>query len=676
MRTERCGTTFQLRRRGPSDPGFDGRALSARVVGLAPALMFFAVLFFVPALSAVRADEGHSGAEPKKGEGGKKANAVSVRTAERNVQTPQGSFRVRLRQSPSDPRAGEEAQFAVDFSEQVEGGFGGSEPQPVEGAVVTARVTTAAGQLVADKLGAHAEGAGAYGIHYAFGDDGDYKIIFDVRTGDNRGFAADFPVTVVGAPVNWAFWLGLVVLAFLCLATIGGYYYSWGRDGASGRTAARKTAPVAVAAVAFFAIGAVALAYFEPPRQRRAVAAAVSVAAGTDAVGGVPVTGDPALGGSGATITIPKESQLLFSIRTEPVVERKIVSGLTATGTVRARPNARAIISPPVSGRVTLNSNITIGAAIGRGQQIGVVEQILGAPEQAELEGKRIELRTAALEQQARRAEQQALAQQARTRLAQARRELRRATNLLEVGAAPKKRVEEAQTAVQIAEQEVASAEQQARVAVQQEQLASGSVARINPVRTFPLLAPVTGLVTDLKVATGQQVEAGAELMMLVDLTTVFIEAQIFEANLSAARESGRATYTSPALGGEVYRIGEGGAGRLVSVGQSVDPQTRTVGVTYEVPNTLNRLREGMFVEITLDTSGGASVLTVPKRSVINEQGRTFVFVFDGGESFERRAVVLGAEGQDYYEVRSGVEAGERVVTEGIYQLRSTQPGA
>jgi multidrug efflux pump subunit AcrA (membrane-fusion protein) len=69
-------------------------------------------------------------------------------------------------------------------------------------------------------------------------------------------------------------------------------------------------------------------------------------------------------------------------------------------------------------------------------------------------------------------------------------------------------------------------------------------------------------------------------------------------------------------------------------------------------------------------------VLSVPKASVITEQGRTFVFVFRGGETYERRIVVLGSEGQDYYEVRSGVQADERVVTEGIYQLRSTQPGA
>jgi len=248
----------------------------------------------------------------------------------------------------------------------------------------------------------------------------------------------------------------------------------------------------------------------------------------------------------------------------------------------------------------------------------------------------------------------------------------------LEVGAAPKKRVEEAQTAVLIARQEVASAEQQARVAGQQVRLANESVARINPVRTFPLLAPVTGMVSEIKAATGQQVEAGAQLLNIVNLTTVLLEAQVFERDLPTVRESRRASYTASAMPDEVYTIGVGDnsdGGRLVTLGQAIDPQTRTANVIYEVPNPLNRLRDGMFVEITIDTTGNQTVLSVPKEAVITEQGRTFVFVFDSGELFERRAVTLGAEGQDYYEVRSGLRPDERVVTEGIYQLRSTQPG-
>jgi RND family efflux transporter MFP subunit len=191
------------------------------------------------------------------------------------------------------------------------------------------------------------------------------------------------------------------------------------------------------------------------------------------------------------------------------------------------------------------------------------------------------------------------------------------------------------------------------------------------------LTAPITGTVSEIKATGGQQVEAGTELFTIVNLSTVLIQAQVFEKDLPLVRESTRASFTSAALSGEVYNIGTAdGDGRLISIGQTVDPQTRAVAVIYEVINPLQRLRDGNFIELTIDTSGGAQVLAVPKTAVVTEQGQTFVFVFAGGESFERRSVALGAEGADFYEVKSGLKEGDRVVTEGIYQLRATLPTA
>ncbi len=361
----------------------------------------------------------------------KSSGATLVRTADRNVQTPDGQFRVHLRQSPADPRTGEEVQFAVDPSEQVEGGFGGGGTVPLEGAKINARVTTAAGQVVENNLPTHAEESGSYSVHYTFKSGGEYKIIFDVRTSDNRQFDADFPLSIVAAPVNWIFWLGLAVLLLLSAGTIFGYYNSWLGDGANLQTAARQTLPLAAGVLLFFAIGVTTLAYFMPPREQRKVAGLPTTGGVAQATEATTASGDPALGGSGAVLNISKESQLLFGIRTLPVELRQITSGLKVTGTVKTRPDAHAVVSPPVSGRIFLKQGINIGTVVGRGEQVGTVEQILGAPEQASLEGQRIGLRTAALEQQAKQAQQTALAQQTRTRLTQAQRELRRAANLV-----------------------------------------------------------------------------------------------------------------------------------------------------------------------------------------------------------------------------------------------------
>ncbi len=638
---------------------------TAACVFLSIALLASAVLVNVNA----HGDEDHS-KDSKTPASGK--TTASVVTAERNIQSDAGQFNVTMQRSPSDLRSGEEMQISGRFGEKIEGGFGGSEAVMLEGAKVTLDITTADGKTVARNIAVKSESDGDYTVSYAFPSAGEYKIIFNVTTNDNRSFNADFPVSVVNAPINWAFWLGFSALTLIIGAIIASVAAFFLRSKEKISKRLRKAVPITVALLLFFTIAVITLAYFEPPRQRRSVA---ELQAANSQSPDTTSTGDPSLGGSGARINISKESQLLFKIRTEPVSEKEITGGLKVTGVVKAKPDAKAIVSPPVAGRVFLKQGLTVGSAVGRGEQIGTIEQILGAPEQANLEAQKVALKTAALEQQARKAEQDAQAQQARTRLAQAQRELRRSQNLYEVGAAPKKRVEEAQTAVAIAEQEVATAEKQARAAAEQVKLSQEAVVKVAPVRSFPLLAPVTGMISEMKTTSGQQVEAGTELINIINLSNVFLEAQVFEKDLPVVREATRASYTVAGIPNEVYKIGEEGDGRLLTIGQTVNSETRTLPVIYEVKNPLNRLRDGMFVEITIDTTGANKVLSVPKAAVINEQGKTFVFVFLGGETFEKRAIVLGAEGQDFYEVKTGIKANERVVVEGVYQLRTTQPG-
>jgi membrane fusion protein, heavy metal efflux system len=585
--------------------------------------------------------------------------AQKPRTAERNVPTSQGQFRVRLRQAPADPRDGEEAQFEATITERVEGGFAGGD-QPVADAKVTARITQADGKtVVASNLSAHKESEeGVYGLHYVFRERGDYKVIFVARTSDNRQLEADFPIAVTAAPVNWIFWGVLASLALLVCVLIAGSYFALKHRGIAAGVAARRTVPLAVGVFVFFAVGVAALAYFAPPRERRS---SVAMAAGGEGEDAHSAAGDAGLGGSGAVLTIAKESQLMFGIRTAPVAEQKIVTGLKVTGAVIVPPNAKAKISPPVAGRITLDARLTVGSPVARGQRIGTIEQILSAPEIAGLEAQRATLDSQELQQLT-------TVQQARTRLNATRIELERARNLVEIGAVPKKRLQEAETSYTLAAQEVAAAEAQA-------QLLGAAAKQVAPTRAYPLLAPVAGVISKLNVATGQQVESGIELAEVTALDRVWLQAAVFEKDLAAVRGAPRASFVVTGQPDEVFQI-DGSRNRLVTIGTTVDPQTRTVPVFYEVTNQGGRFREGMFAEITIDTSGRQTVLAVPKQAVITEQGKTFVFVFKGGESFEKRAIVLGAEGQEFHEIKSGLEAGERIVIEGIYQLRSTQPGA
>ncbi len=594
-----------------------------------------------------------------------------------------GEFNVVLRRSPADPRTGETAQFLVRFAEKVEGGFGGGEPVLLEKANVTAKITQTNGTVIAENIAAKAEAGGNYQVAYAFSSSGDYKIVFNVATADNRTFSVDFPVSVASAPIRSSFWLGLAILSLLTLGSIGAVVYAAKR---SGKMSFKRIAPLAVAALLIFALGTAALAFFLPPSQTRVIAEISPNATVENPANQLETK---------TVLTVPKESQILFGIKTEPVSSRQITGGLKTTGTVRARPDAKAVVVPPVAGKIVLREGITLGSAVGRGEQIGYVEQVLDVSgqtaleqqrldveaQQRDVEARRLDIKNTVLQLQSQQADFRAKANQARTQLAQANRELRRSENLVEVGAVPKKRLEEAQTAVKVAEQEISSAEQQVKLLENQIKQANAgqTIFRAPTVRqpnkTFPLTAPVTGIINEIKATSGQQVETGTEILSLANLSTVLLEAQVFEKDLPVVRESTRASFTASALSNEVYNIGTAdGDGRLVSIGQTVNEQTRTVSVIYEVKNPTNRLRDGMFVEITVDTSGNQTVLAVPKKAVVTEQGQSFVFVFDGGETFEKRPVALGVEGADFYEIKSGLKEGERVVTEGIYQLRSTQP--
>ncbi len=613
---------------------------------------------------------------------GTAAGSVSTITAERNVQSDSGQLSVIMKRSPGDPRVGEIVHVLASLSENVQGGFG-SGPLPTEKASVLLSVIRPNGSAVAENLPATEEAGGIYRSSYSFDGTGDFKIVFSITTEDKRTFSADFPVTVARAPIRTSFWIGLLILLLLCGITTAAIFYALRKNGNVGF---RRAAPVLAAVLTVFILSAAILAYLVPPSQTREASAIPTAAFSAAAVNELP---------KGATITVSKESQLLFGIKTQVVDTRQITSGLKTTGVVRARPDAKGVVTAQVPGRIVLDPSVSLGSAVSRGEQIGFVEQVLDVSGQAglesqrleveaqqrEVEARKLELRNTALALQSQQAQSRSSAVQARTRLAQAEREFRRSQNLVRVGAVPRKRVEEAQTAVKVIEDEITSADKQVSLlgdqirAAQAGQNIFRSPTVRQPVRNFPLLAPVTGIIDQINATSGQQVASGAELLNIVNLSTVLLEAQVFEKDLPIVRESTRASFTSSALAGEVYTVGTpDGDGRLVSIGQTVNNQTRTVPVIYEVKNPFNRLRDGNFIEITIDTSGNRQVLAAPKSAVVREQGEAFVFVFDGGETFERRLVSLGAEGGDFYEIVSGLKEGDRVVIEGVYQLRTTQP--
>ncbi|MCA9573100.1 MAG: efflux RND transporter periplasmic adaptor subunit, partial [Myxococcales bacterium] len=192
--------------------------------------------------------------------------------------------------------------------------------------------------------------------------------------------------------------------------------------------------------------------------------------------------------------------------------------------------------------------------------------------------------------------------------------------------------------------------------------------------------APFDGRVADLEVVEGQYVTAGSPLMTVVDLDPIKVEVQVLEAELGALTEGRRAEVTFAAYPGERF------TGRIETINQVVDPESRTGRVTVLLPNADGRIKPGMYAEVALDAEALPDRVLVPRTAIL-ERGegrrRTMLFVYEGsgGTGLAKwRYVNVGRENDAYVELlREGeetgfVEPGEIVLVEGHHYLAHDTP--
>jgi membrane fusion protein, heavy metal efflux system len=108
----------------------------------------------------------------------------------------------------------------------------------------------------------------------------------------------------------------------------------------------------------------------------------------------------------------------------------------------------------------------------------------------------------------------------------------------------------------------------------------------------------------------------------------------------------------------------------VVDIGAVIDEQTRAAKVIFQLPNDGRALRLGMQANVRLDSGEQITAMMIPKEAVLEHEGKKIVYVLLSGEEFERREVMIGDELGGKIAVLSGLIKGERVVTQGAYQLK------
>jgi len=184
-------------------------------------------------------------------------------------------------------------------------------------------------------------------------------------------------------------------------------------------------------------------------------------------------------------------------------------------------------------------------------------------------------------------------------------------------------------------------------------------------IRAVTVYASASGVIVERKAFPGVKVAPDTDLYTLADLSIVWVEADVFESDLSVVRTGTTAEVTLP--GGEVR------AGRVAYINPFVDEASRTAKVRVEIPNANLALKPGMFVSVSLPTSSGPR-LVVPRDAVIDTGTRKLVLVDQGDGSFALREIRTGGQGTDVYSVIAGLTAGERVARNAQFLVDSETP--
>ena len=192
-----------------------------------------------------------------------------------------------------------------------------------------------------------------------------------------------------------------------------------------------------------------------------------------------------------------------------------------------------------------------------------------------------------------------------------------------------------------------------------------GGLPSGDAVSAFAVTAPFAGTVIEKKATLGELASPSAPLFSVADLSRVWIQADLPESTLAKVRIGANAKVTVPAYPNEVF------SGRVGLVGSSLDKETRTAAARIEVANADGRLKPEMFATASIEVVGDKrDVISLPDAAIVLLEGKPTVFVYAQG-AYEAREVEPGERIGGRTVLKSGLMAGDQVVTSGTYVLKA-----
>lgn len=180
---------------------------------------------------------------------------------------------------------------------------------------------------------------------------------------------------------------------------------------------------------------------------------------------------------------------------------------------------------------------------------------------------------------------------------------------------------------------------------------------------TCRVIAPETGVVSHFEIAAGEQIHPDKSLFKITDLSTVIVSADLPEADLQRVKMGSTVRVKIASYPDRIF------PGTISFISEHVHPDSRTVSIRARLDNNDKKFRTNMFAEIDLEGQK-QNLLAVPKQALQEHAGQKIVFAVTK-DGFEERKVKIGKESEEYVQVLSGVEPGEKVATQGSLMLKT-----
>ncbi len=342
---------------------------------------------------------------------------------------------------------------------------------------------------------------------------------------------------------------------------------------------------------------------------------------------------DEPAGKSGGTISstfsVEKETQFLFNILTQKIETGDFNQSTQVLGTVVPSPQGRAVIQSPQTGKI-VTLKVTVGQRVIAGQLLAVIEQQVDAGTQINILSQR---NSVDAEYNATKAQYERL-----------------------------KTIEDI-----AAKKEVTEAKARYETALKNKELFTANAGRnTGNTKMITLTAPVSGIVGTFNYSIGAVLNAGETLFDITNLEKVLVEAQVF-ANDAAQLKSVENITASSNIQNDTttYRL------KLVSTAQSVNGANQSQKVIFEILNPKSQFKIGENIKVFIFSKDISTQVIVPTDAIAEINGKPAVFVKDKAEQYSISYINKGSSNGKYTTIIKGVEEGERVVTTGVYQMKT-----